>query len=732
MFANAISVGDTSDANGYAKTSGLAQAFGESKANGELVGNIAGAIVIAQAEETADSTAEVTQTDGTAAQTDETAQSVSPSKAASSDDVVELDEIKVTSATGYEQNIANAPASIFVITREELEKRSYNDLSDALKNVPGVFITGGNISRDVLIRGMSAEYTVYLIDGKPMSGITEAHDHNGQKGGIAVTSLPPISMIERIEVVRGPASFLYGGEAMGGVINIITKKVPTEWSGSVKGEYTKSLSDITQASYLGSLNIAGPVIDDRLSLQAYGSAAVTDEQHCPYRDDPGNRPCGQRASAPSPHYENRTVGVKAIVSIDKANSAWAAYDYVRQWATEEGNVSTPGGNRMGRDAVRYTASAGHDLKLDDFTLSTYIQNSVSKNLVISRSGVANSGKGITHETLTLNTQGNYFFDTNILSAGAQYVKETLDDKAHNPTGNLVRRWSYALFAEDEWSVLDNLALTGGVRWTEDEGFGTHFDPRAYIVYSPIDDLVIKGGVSSAYKRVRLNRYSDDYNSVSSGATKTLTLGNPDLKPETSLNYEASIAYTSRAIGLGASVTAYHSDFKDRISSETVCNNTGSCVYKGATYDQIVTYTNVNKAMVQGIETSLNYKAPSIVSLNAAYTYTDSEQKSGTNKGRGLNAIAKHIFNLGADFEITNKFSLWTQYNYVGKSIETSATASSTNKSYALVDAGTVIRLSKDMRLLAGVYNVANKEITLKTHGKFIDGRRLTVGVIADF
>jgi outer membrane receptor for ferrienterochelin and colicins len=52
-------------------------------------------------------------------------------------------------------------------------------------------------------------------------------------------------MIERIEVVKGPASFLYGGEALGGAINIIAKKAPSEWSGSVKAEYTKTLSDVT-------------------------------------------------------------------------------------------------------------------------------------------------------------------------------------------------------------------------------------------------------------------------------------------------------------------------------------------------------------------------------------------------------------------------------------------------------------------------------------------------------
>ncbi|MDR1460073.1 MAG: TonB-dependent receptor plug domain-containing protein [Campylobacteraceae bacterium] len=167
---------------------------------------------------------------------------------AADDNATKLDTIKVVSATGYEQNIADAPASMFVITKEELENKSFNDLTEVLKNVPGVYIEGGSVFKDISIRGMSSSYTLYLIDGKPMSG-NEAHSPNGMSGGIATNSLPPASMIERIEIVRGPMSSLYGSEAMGGVINIITKKTPQEWSGSFKGEYTKSVNDISEDGY---------------------------------------------------------------------------------------------------------------------------------------------------------------------------------------------------------------------------------------------------------------------------------------------------------------------------------------------------------------------------------------------------------------------------------------------------------------------------------------------------
>lgn len=617
-------------------------------------------------------------------------------------------------------------------------------MTEVLKNVPGVYITGGSAYKDISIRGMGSEYTLYLVDGKPMNG-NEAYNLNSNQVGIAANSLPPVSMIERIEVIKGPMSSLYGNEALGGVINIITKKIPNEWSGNIKTEYTKTLSDITQDSYQGSVNIAGPVIKDLLSLQIYGSALKVDEQHCP-KDliALGGYSCGQRATAPAPNFDNRQAGTKLVLSIDEANSIWTAYDYSKQERTTTANVSTVTGHRANHLAVKQTASAGHDLKLNDLVINTYIQNAVTKNPDISRSSAVGGGVGIEYEVLTLNTQANYFFETNVLSVGGQYKKESLDDRATNTmvTDAVAKRWSYALFAEDEWSVLEDLALTGGARFTNDEGFGTHIDPRIYIVYNLTDDLVIKGGVSSAFKSVAIRRFSDDFNSVSgSSSSMSLTKGNPDIKPEISVNYEASLAYTNKDTGLGVSLTAYHSNFKDRITSETICAAPSVCEYNGATYDSITSYTNIGRAVIEGLEATLNYDISSSFSLSAAYTYTRSEIKSGGTSGRGgvsnavgkpLNNIAKHMFNMNADFRVNEKFSLWAQYNYNGKYPESDGTTTITNKAYSLVDIGAVVNPKKNIDVLIGFYNVFNKEITSATHGRYIDGRRVSIGVNVGF
>ncbi|MDR2152526.1 MAG: TonB-dependent receptor [Helicobacteraceae bacterium] len=661
---------------------------------------------------------------------------IAPSRAASEDDVAELDEVKVVSAAGYEQNIADAPASVFVITREELEKKSFNDLTEILKNVPGVFIEGGAVFKDISIRGMSSAYTLYLVDGKPLTS-NEAHSPNGMAGGVATNALPPVSMIERIEIVRGPMSSLYGSEAMGGVINIITKKTPSEWSGTVKGEYTKTLNKISQDGYLASANLAGPIIPNLLSLQTYGSILGVDEGHCPDL----TKDCGDKSSSPAPRFTSRQFGAKATLAINKANSVWLNYDYAKQEKHEEANVSystDTGSNRVNGVALKQTVGAGYDLNLDSFKLNSYLQRASTKN--------PTRGKGIDYFVTTANAQGTYFFDTNALALGAQYREEKLDDRATNAMpGNppvVMKRWSYAVFAEDEWNILDNLAFTLGVRLNEDENFGSHVDPRVYLVYNINDEFTLKGGASSAYKAPTLRQAADDFGGVSGGGmagNTVMMMGNPDVDPESSVSYEAAIAYSNREIGFNSSLTAYHTDYKDKIQSSPVCSIPApapmSCIYQGVAYRTINTYENVDKAVLEGVEATLNYVPIDMLSFGASYTYTDTEQKSGVNKGEPLNSISKHMYSANVDIKPTEKFSLWGQYTYKGaykESSTISAVNSSRNKSYSLVDIGAVYQLKDNLKALAGVYNVANTKMDFQSHGKAIEGRRVTIGFVSDF
>jgi outer membrane receptor for ferrienterochelin and colicins len=628
-----------------------------------------------------------------------------PSRAKSDDDLVELDEVKVVSAAGYEQNIADAPASVFVITREELEKKSFNDLAEVLKNVPGISIVGSGTSKEIMIRGMHYMYTLYLIDGRPMSAGGEAHRISGggvnpAASGNSLASLPPVSMIERIEVVRGPMSSLYGSEAMGGVINIITKKTPSEWTGTVKGEYTKAQSVTSSDSHLASANLAGPIIQDLLSLQTYGLISGADQ------------------SEYITLYQNRAFGAKTILAIDKANSAWVNYDYTKQES----------GSTLATSSVSQTFAAGHDLKLNKFDVSSYLQRAVRYK----------PSSSITYDVLTFNTQANYFFETNALTFGAQYKEEELDDNQGNFLPNkpdLLTRWSYSVFAEDEWNILGDLALVGGVRYNDSEAFRSNISPRVYAVYHIGDDLIVKGGVASGYKAPGLRQSADDFDS-SKSATGML-IGNPNLRPESSVNYEISLAYNNKDIGLGADVTVYHTDYKDKLEIYTYCTaSNGACSYNNLSgYNTIRFYRNLEKAQIEGLEASLRFSPIDRLALGGSYTYTDSEIRSGDNKGQPLNSVSKHMASANIDVKITERLSVWGQYAFTGSYKErsdiTAATATK-NRAYATGDIGAVIKFRDGLRFNVGVYNASNKKITEDTHYRFVEGRRLAIGFVSDF
>lgn len=209
-----------------------------------------------------------------------------------------VQEIVVT-ASGFEQKITDAPASISVISQEEILTRPHVNLLDMLKYQEGVDI---GTSRDktgqgsVSMRGLTGEYTLYLIDGKRQNNHGDIYPNNF--GGNAFGHMPPAESIERIEVIRGPASTLYGADALGGVINIITKKVADRWVGSATLSGTMQENDQFGDDRQGEFSLTGPLIANTLSLGIRGSF---------YESDPSS-PELKPAIDPNGDVHTRSVG----------------------------------------------------------------------------------------------------------------------------------------------------------------------------------------------------------------------------------------------------------------------------------------------------------------------------------------------------------------------------------------------------------------------------------------
>src|SRR5690606_28294567 len=123
---------------------------------------------------------------------------------------------------------------------EDLSHMPANNLTDAVRDIPGLSVIGSNPSKsDISIRGLAGDYTLLMVNGRRQN--TRDSRPNGN-GGFEACFMPPLSAIERSEVIRGPMSSLYGSDAMGGIVNVITKDFTPEWAGSV------SLGGIIQES----------------------------------------------------------------------------------------------------------------------------------------------------------------------------------------------------------------------------------------------------------------------------------------------------------------------------------------------------------------------------------------------------------------------------------------------------------------------------------------------------
>ena len=656
------------------------------------------------------------------------------------EEALDLGQVVVT-ASGFEQNLRDAPASISVISAEELKKKSYTDITDALKNVAGVQIAGGGVEQSIMMRGMTSAYTLFLIDGRPAQG-NDAFAQRGSQAGTPINFLPPIEAIERIEVIRGPASALYGSDAMGGVINIITKKVGNKFSGSITSEYITphSSNKLNEDTFQTSAYLNMPLIEDVLGLQLTGAF---------HNQEESNFVGGSDSAASDPEYDKRNLGGKLSWNLNEANALTFGHTYTKQerWHNP-GKSLAADGEAQYSESIKKNYFLQHEGKYGNVFSNSYINYDHSENPTTVNE---TTGNGVEFEVVTANTQASWFLGAHTLTGGLTHKYEKLEDGSNGlrepvvPDANALvemDRYQNSIFLEDNWNLTDNLILTLSGRYDDNQVFGGEFSPKVYAVYHLNDNFTLKGGVTSGYKAPDLRSAATDYGSTSRGG---VIIGNPELVPETSLNREIGINYENFELGLSSSLTAYVIDYEDKINrTGRVCEQNAPCFYKGKEYPAhpfgYTSYENVDKAELRGIEFTLDYDVLDNLTYRHSYTWTDTEQKSGEYKGEPLNDVAKHMFNASLDWEVTERLNLWTQVNYRGETSgrwQTGTSGSSTNgikyPSYTFADMGLVFRPQDGLSLKAGVYNVTNKKVSTDDDYAYnLDGRRFIVGLTKSF
>lgn len=666
----------------------------------------------------------------------------------------------VVSASGFEQKITDAPASISVLSQQDLQQKRYSNLAQALEDVEGIDVrqgTGKTGGLNISIRGLPSEYTLILIDGRRQNTAGNVTPNGFNE--TATSFMPPMSAIERIEVIRGPMSTLYGSDAMGGVVNIITKKVAKDWGAAISLDHSFQENRDYGETSSTSLYASGPLIDNLLGLAVRGSLFDRGASDLSFDND---STVSKRGASPV-EGRNHTVGARLTLTPHENHDFSLDLEQGRQvYNNDDCQLGTLDG-KSGGSAVdgcnieRPTQINGYDDELlferDQFALSHTarlgfgtLDSSLTHNTTETIGRTIPGTRGVAYSGYPAIVAGNHrelkstdlIFDSKLVSPlgdshiatlGGQYWDAKVSDGIASED---FQQTSWALFVEDEWRLRHDLALTLGARYEDHEAFGGHVSPRAYLVWNTNDNWTLKGGVSRGYKTPTLNQLHDGINGVTAQG-RTITIGSPDLEPETTTNTEFGLYFDNLA-GFDANATLFHNKFKDKIDDGTPlanCNfsanpNQPGCVSFGSgfTQESFAQSINIDEAETQGLELAGGWQFAPAWKLSMNYTYTDSEQKSGINQGAPLTNTPEHMAHARLSWATSERLTLWFKGEYRGERARFTdkyENLSAANqalqdqvgdlKAYEVFHLGGSYKASENLTLNATLYNAFDKDFT---------------------
>ena len=712
-----------------------------------------------------------------------------------------LQDVVVT-ATGFEQKITDAPASISVVTQEELAKRPYTTLIDAVRDLEGVDV--GETSdktgqKTISMRGMGSDYTLVLIDGKRQNNHGDIYPNSF--GGNQFNHVPPLDAIERIEVIRGPASTLYGADALGGVINIITKKDARKWTGSITVGRTFQSDSAFGEDTTTDFSLRGPIQPGVLSMSVRGSRYERDASTPEFeaaRDPNGvlrSRTLGFGGGGKTVDNVNKALGFSLYLTPTENQRITFDYDASKQvydnrpvtdpltgetsfplgtvdsietiWRASGGVVQPRAGYADEQEFTRNAWSLSHEGKWDfatSFVALSYVEsdnngrtmpfsvaerqelqalwdavpggNASAKLANMTPAQRAQLEAFLPRDKRTLQSN-QYTLDgrldiplTNLagdhlLVVGGQIIRGKLKDDIfglESGSGGAVQDHKmWALFVEDNWMPTDRFTLTAGVRHDHHDLFGNNLSPRLYGAFKATPQWTLKGGVSTGYKTPKT---TDLYDGIIGfgGQGVTPFVGNPDLKPEKSRNTEVAV-YWNHPQRHNFNLTVFRNDFKDKIMrGEAVdsCAVTGGvrpCVnlgdYGDLGYTSYAQNINVAKARIQGVEVAGRYQISDRWAVRANYTYTDSEQQSGEDKGLPLTNSARHMLNATFDWQALERLNVFLSMEARSKRYRGTDAAGKPRyfKDYEVFHLGASYEVNKNFTLNARINNLLDEDFT---------------------
>lgn len=510
-------------------------------------------------------------------------------------------ETVVVTASRHATEIRNAPASISVVNREQLQLINADDLADALTAEAGLNITSvGQTRQGISFRGMPVEHTLYLIDGRRISSSNSVIAHSDYE-----LNWLPDSAVERIEVVRGPMSSLYGADAMGGVVNIITRPQGDEFFGEISATGTRLEDSDGSGSQKTSVYLSGPLMDDTLSFNLSGQ--LFDRDNLANKDDANVSDIEARES---------TSGQGTLFWTPTENQQ-VIMNYSFSDDERERDMSSRAGYYTSIDNVdREQFSLSYIPQLENGHAQI---NAYRSTLDVENSRIGNATptrpRSITDNIIDGNI-GREFGQNHLVTIGGQLRDETLEDESlvDSQQASALHK---GVFIQDEWQIGPDLLLVSGVGVDKHDHYGSEVNPRVHAVYQLSDNLTVKGGYGEGFRAPSLTELSPQYQVLAAGG-RFWVEGNSELEPERSATYELGLEYAlSRWSG---AVRVFENQLDDLV--QAVCY-----VNCGMIGRERRNYQNLDESRIRGSEISMNVSLLESLDLRANYTYLDSENLS---------------------------------------------------------------------------------------------------------
>jgi outer membrane receptor for ferrienterochelin and colicins len=592
----------------------------------------------------------------------------------------ELGIITVT-APGSKEQVKDVEATVQVIGAEEIQATSRRSLAQIIQQATGFFVTDTGSTSSESLRGFNTGQALVLVDGMRRTGKYGRRD---------LTSIP-LETIERIEIVRGPMSALYGADAMAGVINIVTKTASTDTSisaGILGGMAENGGRETGILRMTGNLGALGKT---RHGL----SAEVKQREDYKKNDEQRYTDLGE---------ENRyALSYNGALDISEQQSLTWAAEWIDQ--DDEGKSSTAslGYPRTFEKETNQHLTGRYHHDLSSFMVDVSAGYGHTRAQVDRTSGIEKTDQDL-FELNGFMTSTAFDTHTLILGTGGRHETMKMTLLSKSPERTVVHG-----LIQDSWQISPLISLMGGLRYDEYSDFGGTANPRVSATLTP-GDFKFRAGFGTAFRTPTfIEQYG--YFERSSGKTVSKVYGTANIDPETSRTFELAAAYYAKPFDL--EIVYHHSDVEDLINSKLI-STTGT---PATGYTSISRYENISEAEISGIDATFNFRFNSSLTGQASWAFLEKEDGI---TGARLTGYARNTLKAGIGLNL-GKVDLYATYRYFMDYYNTDwnlpRTASPVDSDFQSMDLKAVWTLNTHHSLSLGVDNVFNET----TPGNFSRG-----------